>query len=107
MLLSPSSLRRRVYLAYLDGVAGPVGIATLVHMPSRPVAVLFNAATLKACRGQGVYHSLVKRRLADASQEGARAAIIQAVRETSAPICRKLGFVELAALDWYAWLAEG
>ena len=45
------------------------------------------------------------RRLADARQDGIEAAVIQAVRTTSAPICRKLGFVEIAPLEMYVGYA--
>jgi len=57
-------------------------------------------------RGRGVYTSLVARRMADAYRDGARAAVIQAVRSTSAPICQKHGFVEFFNLDWYIWEPE-
>jgi len=101
LLFSQMPIQRRVYLAYLAGVDGPVGYASLIHLPGQPIVVLWCAATLEQHRRKGVYQSLVARRLADAYRDGARAAVIQAVRDTSAPICRKLGFVELCGLDWY------
>jgi len=45
---------------------------------------------------------MVARRLVDARRDGDTAAVIQAVRAASAPICQKLGFVELGGLEWYA-----
>lgn len=103
LLLSSSPLRRRVYLAFLQGVEEPVAYASAVYLPNQPIMVLFCAGTLEEYRGHGIYTSLVARRLADARQDGIQAAVIQAVRGTSAPICRKLGFVEIGSLEWYTW----
>jgi hypothetical protein len=55
-------------------------------------------------RGHGVYSALVKRRLADARADGREAAVIQADRDTSAPICAKLGFRELCSMEVFAWM---
>ena len=60
-----------------------------------------SSATLPDFRGYGIYTSLMARRLADAAQDGIEAAVIQAVRATSAPICRKLGFVEIMPMELY------
>jgi len=103
LLLSQGTIRGRVYLAYLENGPEPVGYASMVYLPGQPVVALYCAATQEAYRGQGVYTSLVARRLEDAYRDGFRAAVIQAVRETSAPICRKLGFAEIGGLEWYAW----
>jgi GNAT superfamily N-acetyltransferase len=103
LALSPDPIRRRAYLAYLKDIPEPVAYASMIYLPDQPVVVLYCAATLEAYRGQGVYTSLVARRLADAYRDGARAAVIQAVRSTSAPICQKLGFVEFFHMDWYIW----
>jgi N-acetylglutamate synthase-like GNAT family acetyltransferase len=106
LLLSPSRLHRRVYLAFLPKVDEPVAYASTVHLPDQTVAVLFCAATAEAYRGRGIYTSLVARRLADAQRDGAQAAVIQAVRQTSAPICSKLGFKELGELVWFNWFPK-
>jgi GNAT superfamily N-acetyltransferase len=92
-----------VYLAYLEGVPEPVAFASSVYLAKSSIVVLFCAATLEAYRGRGIYTSLIARRLTDAGRDGMRAAVVQAVRTSSAPICRKLGFQEIAGLDWYAW----
>ena len=78
----------------------------MIYLPDQPIVVLYCAATLDAYRGRGVYTSLVARRLADAYRDGARAAVIQAVGSTSAPICQKLGFVEFCTMNWYIWEPE-
>ena len=96
----------RVYLAYLKGMELPVGFASSILFPHQPVVELDCAGTLEAYRGRGIYTSLVARRLEDAYREGARAAVVQAVRTTSAPICQKLGFVERLGMAWYIWEPE-
>ena len=98
-------LKSRAYFAYLDGDK-PVAWSYLVYVPESPVVLLGGAATLPEARGKGIYHALVKRRLADARRDGREAAVIQADRDTSAPICAKLGFRELCALEVYGWSPE-
>jgi hypothetical protein len=100
-------LQARVYLAYLDGVTEPVGYAAKVHLPGQPIVQLFSSATLPTWRYRRIYTSLVARRLADAYRDGARAAVVQADRASSAPICQKLGFTELSSLELYAWIPPG
>ena len=102
LLLGRGQLRSRTYLASL-GEGEPVAFGSLISLPNQPIVLLGGAATMAAHRGQGIYTSLVARRLADARADGAEAAIIQAVRSTSAPICRKLGFTELCGLELFAW----
>ncbi len=99
------ALKLRAYLAYVN--EQPVAFSNLVHLPDSPIVLLGGAATLPEHRAHGIYSSMVARRLADARNDGAQAAIIQAVRTTSAPICAKLGFQEISALEMYAWLPAG
>jgi GNAT superfamily N-acetyltransferase len=106
LYFSPEPILRRVYLAYVEGVDYPVATAGMLYMPDLPIALLLSSATLPDFRGYGIYTSLVARRLADARQDGIEAAVIQAVRATSAPICRKLGFVEIAPMALYVGQAE-
>jgi hypothetical protein len=61
------------------------------------------AATLSEYRGNGVYTALMAKRLADARALGMEAAILQADRRTSAPICANLGFEEVCSIDLYVW----
>ncbi len=106
MFFSPEPIMRRVYLAFIEGVDYPVATAGMLYLPDLPIAVMLSAATLPDFRGHGIYTSLMARRLADAHGDGIEAAVIQAVRNTSAPICRKLGFVEIAAMQMYVGYAE-
>jgi GNAT superfamily N-acetyltransferase len=98
-------VRSRAYFAYLEGDR-PVAWSYLVYLPDSPVVLLGGAATLPEARGKGIYHALVKHRLADARRDGREAAVIQADRDTSAPICAKLGFRELCALEEDGWSPE-
>jgi GNAT superfamily N-acetyltransferase len=98
-------VKSRAYFAYLDGDT-PVAWSYLTYLPESRVVLLGGAATLPEARGKGIYHALVKRRLADARRDGREAAVIQADRDTSAPICAKLGFRELCSLEVYGWSPE-
>ncbi|HWB77772.1 MAG TPA: GNAT family N-acetyltransferase [Nannocystaceae bacterium] len=65
------------------------------------VLLLVGAATLPHARRRGVYRALLRHRIALARAEGASAAVIQANDETSAPICKRCGFVELCRLRYW------
>lgn len=97
-------IRSRGYFAYQEG--RPVAWGYLVYVPESPIVLLGGAATIPEARGHGLYTALVKRRLDDARADGREAAVIQADRTTSAPICAKLGFRELCSLEFYALLPE-
>ena len=99
----PLAAGGRHYLAFLEGVEGPVAVASMFPFPTSTVAVMQGAATLNAYRGHGVYTALMAKRLADARDMGMDAAILQADRTTSAPICANLGFEEVCSIDLYAW----
>ncbi|MBV7331284.1 GNAT family N-acetyltransferase [Chloroflexi bacterium TSY] len=107
MVGSADTLKVRRYLAYIDGMSEPVGFGYLLYVPEQPVVVLQGSATLEAYRGRGIYSTFVAQRLADARADGIEAAVIQAVRDTSAPICAKLGFQEICNLDFYTWTPNG
>jgi hypothetical protein len=106
-LLVKDELEAHTYLAFLDGIDEPVGCAWMMYFPDAPIVELGGAATMAEHRGKGAYTSLVARRVADAYDRGATAAVIQAARATSAPVCSKLGFVEACGLTQYAWIPEG
>jgi N-acetylglutamate synthase-like GNAT family acetyltransferase len=107
LFFSSEPIVRRVYLAFVEGVDYPVATAGMLYLPDQPIALLLSSATLPDFRGYGIYTTLIARRLADAHQDGIEAAVIQAVRATSAPICRKLGFVEIMPMELYVGYAEG
>jgi predicted GNAT family acetyltransferase len=99
----PLAAGGRHYLAFLAGVERPVAVASMFPFPTSPIAVMQGAATLSAYRGKGVYTALMATRLADARALGMEAAILQADRRTSAPICANLGFEEVCSIDLYVW----
>jgi GNAT superfamily N-acetyltransferase len=101
LALTDRQVRNRGYFAYVEDK--PVAWSFLIYLPDSPVVLLGGAATLPEHRGRGIYRALVARRLADARADGRTAAVIQAVRSTSAPIAAKLGFRELCGLEFYAW----
>ena len=89
------------YLAWLEEHDEPVTAANMFPFPGTKTLVLQGAATLPEFRGRGLYTSILVQRIADAAAQGMTAAILQADRATSAPICAKLGFREVASLDVY------
>jgi hypothetical protein len=92
-----------LYVGYLPESDEPVAFALTMILPDSPIVLLGGAATVPERRGRGVYSTLVARRLRDAHERGAQAAVIQANRATSAPIAAKLGFEELLPMTIYAW----
>ena len=105
MVSESPGVKSRGYFAYAGGPS-PVAWSYLVYLPDSPIVLLGGAATLAESRGKGIYSALVKRRLEDARRDGREAAVIQADRDTSAPICARLGFRELCSLEVYAWSPE-
>ena len=103
LAMTDGKVQNRGYFAYLDGGTDPVAWSYLVYLPDSPIVLLGGAATVPEHRGRGIYSALVAKRLADARADGRSAAVIQAVRSTSAPICAKLGFREVCGLEFYAW----
>ncbi|MFN2521442.1 MAG: GNAT family N-acetyltransferase [Candidatus Limnocylindria bacterium] len=103
MTRSSERVRSRCYFAYEGEGREPIAWSSLVHIPDSETVLLGGAATLPEHRGKGAYTALVARRLADAHADGSSSAIIQAVRSTSAPVCARLGFEEVSALEMYAW----
>jgi GNAT superfamily N-acetyltransferase len=95
-------LKARGYFGYLGDNDEPVAWSFLVYLPDSPTVLLGGAATLEEHRGHGLYSALVTRRLADAHADGRTAAVTQADRTTSAPICAKLGFREICGLELFA-----
>lgn len=93
-----------LYLAF-TGENKPVAFSASVIDPENHLVILLGAGTLPEYRGKGIYSSFVDRRLKDAGKAGANVAIIQALKNTSAPICRRLGFEAVCQLDSYLYSA--
>lgn len=90
-----------VYVAHLPGTPDPVGFGIGYFDRDGDVLWLGGAATVPEHRGRGIYSALVARRVADARARGYRAAIIHAMKDTSAPICAKQGFRPVCDIDVY------
>ena len=103
LYFNPAELQVRNYFAYVAGVDEPVGLGSTMYIPQSPVVLLAGSATLTEYRHRGIYRGLVARRVDDARNDGAEAAIVQAARTTSAPICQKLGFSEVCRQALYMW----
>lgn len=82
------------WLAYVDG--RPVAWA----MADRAAAGLYLAggSTLPEARGRGCYRALVYARWEEAVRLGLAGLAVQAQYGSSAPILRRLGFVEVATI---------
>jgi len=107
LIAARDRLQCAMYHAFLPDQSDPVAFGNLVFVPETSIVLLGGAATVSDLRGRGIYTSLVARRLADARRAGAGAAVIQAVRGTSAPVCANLGFKEVLPLELYAWVPPG
>jgi GNAT superfamily N-acetyltransferase len=103
LAMTDGKVKNRGYFAFVDGGTEPVAWSYLVYLPDSPIVLLGGAATVPEHRGRGIYSALVAKRLADARADGRSAAVIQADRATSAPICAKLGFREVCAMEFYSW----
>ncbi len=95
--------RAKFYLAYLQGHDEPVAYSVALLDPEGQSVLLRGGAVLKAYRGKGIYTAMVAKRLDDARAVDATSAIIHADRQTSAPICAKLGFVAVCSFDGYVY----
>ena len=96
---SVQSQRNTHYLARLHGQ--PAGFARLSL--NAGVACLIAGSTLPQFRGQRVYSTLLRRRLADAHDKDYYIAAIQA-EPLSRPIVTKYGFKEYARSYIYGWM---
>jgi GNAT superfamily N-acetyltransferase len=96
---SSDRIRTRAYFAYEANVDDPRAWSFLGYVPDSPVVVLGGAATLPEHRGKGFYTALVAKRVDDAHADGRTTAVVQADRDTSAPICAALGFREICGLE--------
>lgn len=102
-LIPSGGLGSTNYLAFLEGVESPVSVSSMFVPGGSSLVVMQGAATLGEYRGHGIYTAMLAARLADAHVMGKHAAVLQADRKTSAPICAKLGFEEVCSIDLYAW----
>jgi len=85
------------YVARLDGEV--VGATSLARM--RRGGFLQGAAVLEASRGRGVYRHMIQARMERLREDGCKLAVVTARESTSAPICARIGFEEVARIEVY------
>ena len=86
-----ASERHRFFIAREDGGAWSAAAGSALF--DRSVHLL-GAVVLPPSRGRGLYRALVRARTDDAAARGIDLATTHALADTSAPILRRLGFVE-------------
>lgn len=91
-----------LYLAFTRAPEICVGLGAL-YLSGDAIAVLPGAAVLPDFRKRGVYQQLLQHRMIEASKCGCEFVAMQAVADTSAPICNNMGFTELCSMDSYVW----
>ena len=101
--LSRGQLRTRLYVAHAPGRTEPGCFGSLSYYPDLPLALLCGAATIPGQRRGGLYKAVLVRRLEDARRDGLEAVAVLADSRTSAPICRRVGFLEACSHQEYIW----
>ena len=92
-----TQVENRFYWALIDSI--PVGGATLTIMGD--YAIFSGAAVLSGHRGKGAYRALLDRRIKDLEERGIEVVVNFCREKTSAPICRRLGFIDVCHYDHY------
>ena len=83
------------WLAFVDGMPAAFALAA----PAPVGLYLAGGATLPEARGRGCYRALVRARWDEARRLGLPGLAVQAQYGSSAPILRRLGFIETAAIQ--------
>ena len=81
-------------LAYVDG--RPAGVGRSVY--SEHGVLLISGSVVPWARGRGVYRALVRARWDDAVDRGTPALVTHAVPETSYPILKRTGFLDVCSV---------
>jgi len=87
-------------IGYVDGRA----VATASLFFGGGTAGIYNVYTVPAMRGRGFGAALTRAAVNDACGAGYRRVVLQATRD-SAPLYRRLGFVEHCSIGHYLWSA--
>jgi GNAT superfamily N-acetyltransferase len=94
-LIAAGQREAAVFICYFDGE--PAG-CSVMRVEANGIVYLRNAFVLDAFQGRGLYIAMVGARLALARAAGCVAAVVQAQRQSSAPILKKRGFVKVCEL---------
>ncbi|MGM7703026.1 GNAT family N-acetyltransferase [Pseudalkalibacillus sp. Hm43] len=79
----------------------PVGYAGYRFSSDGVAMYLAGTGVLPEYRKQGIYHSLLTKRMELAAQNGSKYIVTQARKDNSEPILRKLGFEEIGSYEVY------
>ena len=82
------------FLGRLDGV--PVGVGRSIY--SDRGVFLIAGSVAEHARGRGVYRALLRARWDDAVARGTPALVTEAIHDTSYPILKRLGFVDVCEI---------
>jgi GNAT superfamily N-acetyltransferase len=97
---SPTSSQRSIdLLARLDGA--PAGIGSILL--GRGFACLRKGVVLPEHRRKGVFRSLVAARISRIKDRGISIVTVQALKDTSAPLLRSMGFQPVCDLSYYEY----
>jgi GNAT superfamily N-acetyltransferase len=83
-----------LFLAYLDGE--PVGVGRSVLSPHG--VFLIGGAVVEHARRRGVYRALVRARWDDAVERGTPGMVTEAIPDTSYPVLKRIGFVDVCTI---------
>lgn len=96
-MLSRSDRKAIDYIAYLEG--SPVGAGRVNFYED--YAFLTGAAVRPEARLKGVYRTLLNTRVQEIHARGIDSIVIHCLKDTSAPICLKLGFEKVCEIQSY------
>jgi hypothetical protein len=91
------SMQHRVPVGFLAHVDGKPA-ATALAIPSSRGVFLIAGSTAEWARGRGAYRALVRARWDYAVEQGTPALVTEAKVDTSYPILKRLGFVEVCTI---------
>jgi GNAT superfamily N-acetyltransferase len=94
-LIADGQRQAGVFVAYYNDE--PAG-CSVMRVEANGIVYLRNAFVLDAFQGRGLYVAMVGARLVHARAAGCTAAVVQAQRQSSAPILKKRGFVKVCEL---------
>lgn len=96
----------KAYLAIDPQSGNEVGFSMMEMDTDDRYAILDGAGVLPSYRGRGIYRMMLSRRQEEARDNGLEYLIIHAVKNTSAPICEKIGFRKVCEINLYSYLVE-
>lgn len=108
LLNSTERYRNKIkgYLATDTETGKTVGYSMMEMDTEDRYAILDGSAVLPAYRGRGIYRKMIWKRQRDARDNGVDHLIIHALKNTSAPVCEKVGFRKMCEINFYSYIVE-